>query len=98
MLIRYVPYNKNVDDWEITERFLEFKDFYKKTGSEIAGMIESVLMDREINSSDCRGQGYDNGANMSGKIKGVQAQILQKKARQGKARHVYLYSTFHKQW
>lgn len=43
MLIRYVPYNKNVDDWEITERFLEFKDFYKKTGSEIAG-IES---DRE---------------------------------------------------
>lgn len=26
----------------------------------------------------CRGQGYDNGANMSGKIKGVQAQILKK--------------------
>ncbi|KAL0189891.1 hypothetical protein M9458_016990, partial [Cirrhinus mrigala] len=25
---------------------------------------------------DCRGQGYDNGANMSGKLKGVQAQIL----------------------
>ncbi len=68
-------YNKNVDDWEITERFLEFKDFYKKTRSEIAGMIESVLMDRGIDISDCRGQGYDNGANMSGKIKGVQAQI-----------------------
>lgn len=27
---------------------------------------------------DCRGQRYDNGANMSGKIKGVQAQILRK--------------------
>ncbi len=59
VLIRYVPYNKNVDDWEITERFLEFKDFYKKTGSEIAGMIERVLMDRGIDISDCRGQGYD---------------------------------------
>lgn len=25
--------------------------------------------------SDCRGQGFDNGANMSGKVKGVQAEI-----------------------
>ncbi len=48
---------KNVDDWEITERFLEFKDFYKKTGSEIAGMIESVLMDQGIDISDCRDKG-----------------------------------------
>lgn len=39
LLMRYVHYNKNVDEWEITERFLEFKDFYKKTGREIAGMI-----------------------------------------------------------
>lgn len=37
-----------------------------------------MLMDRGIYISDCRGQGYDNGANMSGKIKGVQAQIIQK--------------------
>lgn len=28
-----------------------------------------------------RGQGYDNGANMSGKFKGVQAHILQKNCR-----------------
>lgn len=33
-------------------------------------------MGRGIDISDCRGQGYDNGANMSGKINGVQAQIL----------------------
>ncbi len=26
--------------------------------------------------SDCRGQGYDNGANMKGQSKGVQARIL----------------------
>lgn len=41
-------------------------------------MIESVLCKHGIDISDCRGQGYDNGANMSGKVKGVQAEILRK--------------------
>lgn len=31
-----------------------------------------------IDIADCRGQGYDNGANISGKVKGVQAHILQR--------------------
>lgn len=75
VLIRYVSYNKETDDCEITERFLEFKDFHKKTGSEIAEMIENVLHDQGIDIGDGKGQGYDNGANMSGKVKGVQAQI-----------------------
>ncbi|ROL41869.1 Zinc finger MYM-type protein 1 [Anabarilius grahami] len=78
VVLRYVKYDKEKDEWEITERFLEFKDFYKKTGSEIAKMIESVLCEHGIDVSDCRGQGYDNGANMSGKVKGVQAEILRK--------------------
>lgn len=71
VLIRYVRYNKETDDWEITERFLEFKNFHRKTGtgSEIA---------KGIDIGDCRGQGYDNGPNMSGRVKGVQAQILKK--------------------
>lgn len=59
------------------ERFLEFKAFYKKTGSENADMIENLLWDRG-DIGDCRGQGYDNGANMSGRVKGVQAQISKK--------------------
>lgn len=58
---RHFPYwaecCDEIDDWEITEWFLEFKDFYKKTGSEIEEMIEK----------------YDNRANMSGRVKGVQA-------------------------
>ena len=41
-------------------------------------MMENVLLDLNIDIGDCRGQGCDNGANMSGKIKGVQAQILKK--------------------
>ena len=76
LLIRYVHYNENENEWQITERFTEFKQFHKKTGSEIAGMIENMLKELGIDISDCRGQGYDNGANMSGKVKGVQAQIL----------------------
>ena len=39
-------------------------------------MIENVHDDKGIDIGDCRGQGYDNGANMSGRVKGVQAQIL----------------------
>jgi len=39
-MLQYVKYDKEKDEWDITERFLEFKDFYKKTRSEIAEMIE----------------------------------------------------------
>lgn len=77
VLIRYVKCNK-VNNWEINERFFEFKSFFEKTGSEIAEMIENLLHDKGIDIWDCRGQGYDNGVNMSGKVKGVQAQILKK--------------------
>lgn len=78
VLIRNVKYNKGSDDCEITERFLEFNDFHTKIGGEIAEMIENVLRNHGIDIKDCRGQGYDNGANMSGKVKGVEVQILKK--------------------
>lgn len=39
-------------------------------------MIEESLQRHGIDLTDCRGQGYDNGSNMSGKVKGVQAQII----------------------
>lgn len=41
-------------------------------------MIENVLHEKEIDIGDCRHQGCDNGANMSGRVKGVQAQILKR--------------------
>lgn len=77
LLLRYVHQDKNSGVWEITERFLQFKDFNKKSGKEISQMILDMLKDSSVPLEDCRGQGYDNGANMSGKVKGVQAQILQ---------------------
>ena len=75
LLIRYTHQDGEV--WKITERFCQFKDFFKKTGREIAEMICEVLQEaRGIPLEEFRGQGCDNGANMSGKVKGVQANIL----------------------
>lgn len=76
LLVRYVHQEQQSGVWEIKERFIQFKDFHKKTGREISEMIQAALQDSGIELEDCRGQGYDNGANMSGKVKGVQAQIL----------------------
>lgn len=39
----------------MTKRFIQFKDFCRKTGKEIADMIESVLQD-SIYIVDCRGK------------------------------------------
>lgn len=77
LLLRYVCNdNAHVKGWTINERFIEFVDFAKKTGKEFASMIEESLQRHRIDLTDCRGQGYDNGSNMSGKVKGVQAQII----------------------
>lgn len=74
LLFRYTYQDREV--WKITERFCQIKDFFKKTGREISEMICDVLQARGIPLEDCRGQGYNNGANMSGKVKDVQANIL----------------------
>lgn len=42
-LLRYVGFDQENKKWEVVERFLEIKDFHKKTGSEIADMIVNVL-------------------------------------------------------
>lgn len=41
-------------------------------------MIEETLHEHNIDLGDCRGQCYDNGDNMAGKVKGVQAHIKEK--------------------
>jgi len=49
------------------------KTFMKRQAGKSLKKIQAVLQDRDIPLEDCRGQCYDNGANMSGKVKGVQA-------------------------
>ncbi|CAH2256019.1 zinc finger MYM-type 1-like [Pelobates cultripes] len=75
---KYVYNEPGSEDWTIQERFIEYFDFFHKTGEEIAEMLLSRLHKHGINVKDCRGQGFDNGANMSGKNKGARARIQEK--------------------
>ena len=65
--------------YEIRERFLEFVDLNDKTGLDISNMILTTIGSKGIPFEDCRGQGYDNCANTSGKFNSAQSQILKKK-------------------
>jgi hypothetical protein len=40
-------------------------------------VIKKLLEDSKLDFKNCRGKGYDNGSNMRGKNKGVQARIHQ---------------------
>ena len=51
-------------------------DCNKKTGKDIAQLIIDTLKKHSIPLTNCRGQGYDNGSNMSGSYKGAQAIIM----------------------
>ena len=57
------------------ERLLKFIDCSEKTESEIAQIIARTLEDQDIPFTDCRAQGYDIGANISGKCNGAPAII-----------------------
>lgn len=70
-LVRYVYHDKESGSWEIIERFIQLKDFDKKTEREISELIKAVLEENAIQLKDWSGQGYDNGANMLGKVNGV---------------------------
>lgn len=47
------------------------------TGLGFAQTLINVLNKYKLSISNCRGQGYDNGANMKGKNKGVQKRNLE---------------------
>lgn len=57
------------------ERFLMFLPNSGHTGCAIAETLICLLDDYKIDIKDCRGQSYDNAANMSGKYNGMQAII-----------------------
>jgi hypothetical protein len=77
IILRYVYRDKTTNVWSVEERFLEFFNLHQKKGENICGELLSRLEHHEIDILDCRGQSYDNASNMSGKIKGVQARILE---------------------
>lgn len=59
----------------IEENFIRFIQFDGKTGLLLSEMILDTLKTDNLEFSYCRGQGYDNGANMAGIYQGVQARI-----------------------
>ena len=71
-ILRYVYTAKT---YEVQGAFLIVT---KKTGTSIAELISETLRKNGIHVplADCRGQGYDNGSNMSGSYKGAQARII----------------------
>ena len=79
-VFRYAAFNEEEQEYRVEGSFMAYVDFSKKTGEEIANMIQNFLSDNSIPLDDCRGQGYDNGANMAGKYKGVKAHLLEKKS------------------
>lgn len=66
----------NQDTGEIEEHFVEFVAVEKTTGEKLADYIINKLEELGLSLANCRGQGYDNGANMRGEKSGVQRRIL----------------------
>ncbi|XP_061880986.1 zinc finger MYM-type protein 1-like [Entelurus aequoreus] len=66
---------------QVKEHFLGFLVAEESTGDTLSTLILKRLEELNIPFEDCRGQSYDNGANMKGKNKGVQARLLQLNSR-----------------
>jgi len=60
----------------IKEHFIVFKTATDSTGLGLSQLMLQTLKDNNIEFTNCRGQGYDNGANMKGTNQGVQARLL----------------------
>ena len=75
VIIRYV----SPDDDVPVERFLTFLEIENHTGEYLANIVYEYLVNEcGLDFSKCRGQSYDNAANMSGKYKGMQSKIREK--------------------
>ena len=61
---------------DVREHFLDFIPLQDTTGAGMADILSTTLDKHGLLLSNIRGQGYDNGANMSGKNNGVQRKIL----------------------
>lgn len=73
LIIRYV-----LPNCDIVERFFEFIPIYSHTGENLEKIIIEKLENFGLDIHNCRGQSYDNAANMSGQYQGLQSRIKQR--------------------
>lgn len=79
LIVRFVDVSQ--PDVKVVEHFVEFFIVEDTTGKGLSDSLLATLEKFCLNIHDCRGQGYDNGANMKGKHEGVQAHILRANCR-----------------
>lgn len=56
--------------------YIRFIHVTSTTGISLTNELKSQLKELGLDLKDCRGQAYDNGANMIGQYKGVQSRII----------------------
>ncbi|KAK0137692.1 Zinc finger MYM-type protein 1 [Merluccius polli] len=80
VIVRMVAVD-NTDTPTMKEHFMGFLEVESSTGESLSNLILKRLEEFNLPFEDCRGQSYDNGANMKGKTKGVQARLLRENPR-----------------
>ncbi|XP_065645780.1 zinc finger MYM-type protein 1-like [Hydra vulgaris] len=71
----------NHEEVQTEEFFCGFFHIFDSTGSALVETFLNLLAEYNLDLMNCRGQSYDNGANMRGQYKGVQALIKEKNPR-----------------
>ena len=77
LVLRYVP----VDKVNAVERFLKFLPNVGHKAKEMYDALVVAFTIYDLNFQDCRGQSYDNAANMSGCYEGLQALLTELNAK-----------------
>ncbi|XP_008187309.1 zinc finger MYM-type protein 1-like [Acyrthosiphon pisum] len=83
LVIRIVDMNSENEGTnpEIKEYFMDFVNIISSTGLNLSEVLLQKLAEYQIPVENCRAQCYDNGANMAGQYKGVQARLLNQNPR-----------------
>jgi hypothetical protein len=68
-------------DLIVQEHFITFQETEETTGQSLFVVIKKLLEDSKLGIKNCKGQGYDNGSDMRGKNRGIQARIRQENPR-----------------
>ncbi|XP_075702536.1 zinc finger MYM-type protein 1-like [Rhinoderma darwinii] len=79
LTVRFVTvkesYGNEPPEVKIKEHFLGFLEIDDSAGSGMTKVLLQSLQENGIDIKDMRGQGYDNGSDMKGRINGVQAGV-----------------------